>query len=138
MDDDWAKEIGKRLAQARDEAHLTQEQVAELLERSTGAVSNWERATRTPSFAEIRRLAEATNSDLRWLVFGASYQDPLDQMQADIKQILARLSASRKAEATAVKTERKGGERGPTVAAPVPRPKLRAAPDSPNPPADDP
>jgi transcriptional regulator with XRE-family HTH domain len=87
MDDIWPVELGKRIAQARVDAGLSQKAVAELLDRTVASVSNWERAERTPSFAEIRRMALATDSDLRWLMFGHSYEDPLLRIESQLKLI---------------------------------------------------
>jgi transcriptional regulator with XRE-family HTH domain len=80
MDDFWQAEIGPRIRQAREDAKLTQAALAKLIDRTTGTISNYERGERAP-WEEIRQIAEATNADLRWLLFGSSYQDPLDRIE---------------------------------------------------------
>jgi transcriptional regulator with XRE-family HTH domain len=89
MDDDWPTELGKRIRKARAKAGLSQQGLAHLIDRTPASVSNWERAERTPDFVEIRKIAEWTNADPRWLLFGASYQDPLTRIEKKVDKILA-------------------------------------------------
>ena len=53
-----AKELGKRIAQKRSEVGLTQENVAELLQVGTEAVSRIERGVAIPSALRLIELAD--------------------------------------------------------------------------------
>lgn len=92
MDENWPEGLGERLAQARKDAGFSQPKVAKLLDRTTGSISNWEREERTPDLEEIRRFAEVTDADLRWLLHGHGYQDPLRYLAARIARLETMLS----------------------------------------------
>ena len=64
--------LGERMGKARRLAGYTQAQMAALLEVSAPTVSSWETAVRQPQhqFDMLRRWAELTNVDYRWLVTG--------------------------------------------------------------------
>jgi transcriptional regulator with XRE-family HTH domain len=50
--------MAKSLKELREEAYITQKEVAEQLGVTTTTVSNWERGIKRPQVRSIRRLAE--------------------------------------------------------------------------------
>jgi transcriptional regulator with XRE-family HTH domain len=69
--DDWqAKEIGRRIQQARRETGgMTQKQLAELLNVSDRSVQDFEHGVRVP-WRYFQRLEEITGRSLRWFLHG--------------------------------------------------------------------
>jgi HTH-type transcriptional regulator/antitoxin HipB len=57
-------EIAFAIAEARHQAKLTQEQLAERLETSQAAVARWENGTSMPTTKTLKRIAEATSTRL--------------------------------------------------------------------------
>jgi transcriptional regulator with XRE-family HTH domain len=86
-----AKSIGKSIAEHRQAAGLTQEEVAEKLEIGHEAVSRMERGLIVPTVARLIELAEIFNCDVTTLLLQSSDR-PSDQAQFIAKQ-LERLSA---------------------------------------------
>ena len=64
MNDDLKRLISRRVLAARTHAGLTQEQLAELIERSVEAVSNIERGMSLPTLDTIDRVAKAVSVPL--------------------------------------------------------------------------
>jgi transcriptional regulator with XRE-family HTH domain len=91
MDDLWAGEIGKRILNARDKAGLSQAELGEAIGRSGAMIGHYENGKRAP-FKDLRQIAEATDSDLRWLLHGKSYTDPLLYLGARVERIEKMLS----------------------------------------------
>lgn len=90
MDDAWAKEIGRRIELARKRAKLSRPELANILEVHTNTITGYERGDRA-AYKAVGRVAQATNSDLRWLMFGAEYQDPLKRIEGKLDDLLQRL-----------------------------------------------
>lgn len=66
------EEIGRRIAQARDDADLTQQELAERIGIQTAqSISRYERGETEVSAKRLRRIAEATGKDLDFFI-----QDP--------------------------------------------------------------
>jgi transcriptional regulator with XRE-family HTH domain len=65
---DNKRQIGMRVRAYRLERHLTQEQLAERLERSVETISNLERGKSLPSEATLRRLARCLDVSLQDLL----------------------------------------------------------------------
>jgi transcriptional regulator with XRE-family HTH domain len=61
--------IGRRIAQARREAGLTQEELAGLIGVTTRSVQGYEAGTVTP-FRHLRKLEEVTEKPRGWLLYG--------------------------------------------------------------------
>jgi HTH-type transcriptional regulator, cell division transcriptional repressor len=61
--------IGRRIAQARREAGLTQEELARLIGVTTRSVQGYEAGNVTP-FRHLRKLEEATEKPRGWLLYG--------------------------------------------------------------------
>jgi transcriptional regulator with XRE-family HTH domain len=57
------RNFGKRLRYLRRSRDMTQEQLAELIERSVNFISLMENGDTAPSFQTIERLAKALNVD---------------------------------------------------------------------------
>lgn len=74
--------IGGRLRQAREDAGLTQEQIARLMELPRPAISEIESETRTVSIGELKRLAEHYKVSLRWLAGETELRDEKIKMAA--------------------------------------------------------
>jgi transcriptional regulator with XRE-family HTH domain len=95
------EEIGRRVKEARDDADLTQQELADRIGIQQGqTISNYERGiTEIPS-KRLRRIAEATGKPLVFFVQDPDAPTPpeprreqLDRMEADIAEILRRLAA---------------------------------------------
>jgi DNA-binding transcriptional regulator YiaG len=56
----------ERIAQARVEAALTQEELARTIGCSVNSVGKWERGERSPKGARLRGLSLATGKPLSW------------------------------------------------------------------------
>ncbi len=66
--------FGDRLRAARSSQGLTQDELAERLEVSKGAVSAWENNRDKPSFEKLRPLREALSVSLDVLICGGAIQ----------------------------------------------------------------
>jgi transcriptional regulator with XRE-family HTH domain len=80
--------FGIRLRAIREARRMSQEQFAELLERSADAVSNMERGKSMPSLETLFRLSEKAGVPLREL-FGALDQTEDDPRRAELQAALA-------------------------------------------------
>lgn len=58
--------LRERIRQARRALGLTQEQLAERLNRGQQTVYSWERGTRHPRRSDMQRLAEVLDKPLAW------------------------------------------------------------------------
>ncbi|MGX9688645.1 helix-turn-helix domain-containing protein [Deinococcus wulumuqiensis] len=56
--------LGRRLAEAREVARLTQEQLGGLVSESAITISRWENASRRPTVDDVMKLAEALERDI--------------------------------------------------------------------------
>lgn len=63
-------ELNQRLSQTRRERKLRQHQVAEHLDVSLGAVSQWEQGKTKPNMRNLVLLAKLLNVSLDWLLSG--------------------------------------------------------------------
>lgn len=72
------EEIGGRIAQAREEAGLRQEDLADLIGVATRTIQNYEAAATKP-YGKLRAIAEATGRNVEWLLHGdANEAHPTD------------------------------------------------------------
>lgn len=93
-----AKEIGARIAQARREAGLTQEQLAELAPFSTRSLQDYERGLVIP-YRQMRDLARLLDRPVEWFLRGEKEDEPqllerlesIDQHLSEIKAMLSLL-----------------------------------------------
>jgi transcriptional regulator with XRE-family HTH domain len=74
VDEQQALEIGRRIAQARKEAGMTQVELAEILNISARSVQDYERGVTVP-WKHFQRLEEVFKRPLRWFLRGESEQD---------------------------------------------------------------
>ena len=63
-------EIGSRIQQARERAGMTQEQLAETIDRSTQFISTIERGVAGASLETIVLLCKTLNTSADWLLLG--------------------------------------------------------------------
>lgn len=92
MDDSWTKEIGARIRDLRDKRGWSQPQLADLLVVHLKSVGNYEKG-KIP-FRDLSRIAEVLETDMRWLLFGAEYKDPIERIEEKLDRLLIRLPAS--------------------------------------------
>lgn len=67
---DSPMELRERIYKARTDAKLTQDQLAEAVGKTRGAVSQWESGEVRPRHSTLSAIAKATRKDLRWLESG--------------------------------------------------------------------
>jgi transcriptional regulator with XRE-family HTH domain len=71
-----AMELNQRIFAARSEAKMTQEQLANAVGKTRGAVAQWESGEVRPRHTTLMAIAEATKKPLHWLVNGTGDADP--------------------------------------------------------------
>jgi transcriptional regulator with XRE-family HTH domain len=64
--------VGEKIRVARGAANLTQEQLAQRIGVTRGAVAQWESNTTRPRMESVIKLAAATGSSFDWLYGGES------------------------------------------------------------------
>lgn len=72
-------ELGGRMKQARLRAGLTQQQVGDVLNKTKGAVSNFETGQNKPSLETLIAFANETNTSLDWLILGREPEGSYDK-----------------------------------------------------------
>lgn len=86
--------IQARIRQARKEADLTQQELADLLERHKRTVENYENV-RVPEWAELAKIARVLDRPIEWFLHGDQPQDDeLAQIHQDVielKQLIVAL-----------------------------------------------
>lgn len=83
-----AKEIGQRIAQARLEAGLTQEQLAELAPFSTRSLQDYEQGVTIP-YRQMRELSKLLDRPVEWFLRG---DDEMEQsILAKLDELLERV-----------------------------------------------
>lgn len=87
-----AKEIGERIAQARREAGLTQEQLAEIASFSKRSLQDYEAGTTIP-YRHLRELSRLLKRDVDWFLHGASPagNDRIAELEGQLEAEVARL-----------------------------------------------
>lgn len=63
-------ELNQRIFKARSDAKLTQEQLAQAVGKTRGAVAQWESGEVRPRHATLEAIAKATKKPLHWLING--------------------------------------------------------------------
>lgn len=61
-------DLGIRMAQGRNEACMTQRQVADMMGCSSVTVSRWETGKRKPSFKALENFADVVGKPLAWFL----------------------------------------------------------------------
>ncbi|ANL84632.1 peptidase S24 family/repressor-like domain-containing protein [Rhizobium phaseoli] len=70
-----AMELNQRIFAARSEAKMTQEQLANAVGKTRGAVAQWESGEVRPRHSTLVAIAEATKKPLHWLLNGTGEAD---------------------------------------------------------------
>jgi transcriptional regulator with XRE-family HTH domain len=83
---DWAEEIGARIRKARERKHLSRADLGDLIQAHEKSIGNYERGEHVP-WAELPRISDALDVDLRWLLHGQSFQDPLQRIARELGEI---------------------------------------------------
>jgi len=81
--------LGTRIASGRNEAGLTQQQIADGVGRSVHAVRKWERDENKPSVELLEKIAEVTGAPLAFLI-GHGDEEELSEVEKT-RAALARL-----------------------------------------------
>ena len=82
--------IGRRIQQSREQAGLTQEELAERIDRSTQFISTIERGLAGPSLETVLHLREVLGTSTEWILRGRA---PLSESNLLAVSILEKLSA---------------------------------------------
>jgi len=70
------KDSGKVIAELRAEKDITQKQLAEILNLSSSAISNYENGIHTPDLATLNKMADYFNVTLDYLSGRTGYRCP--------------------------------------------------------------
>lgn len=81
-------ELGARMKQARLRCALTQQQVADALDKTKAAVSNFENGQNKPSLETLIAFAAETNVSLDWLVLGREPEGTYDKRIRELPEAL--------------------------------------------------
>lgn len=88
MQEAWAGEIGERIRQARESKELSRPDAADLLTLHERTLANYERGEHIP-FRSLSEIAGRLGVDLRWLLHGDEFLDPLLDIRAKVEELLA-------------------------------------------------
>ena len=81
--------IGRRIAEAREAAAITQEQLAYQIGESALTISRWENAARKPNVEDVVNLAEALNKDILFFVEeNPPKDDSVSQLNRAVENLL--------------------------------------------------
>ncbi|QIV65784.1 putative HTH-type transcriptional regulator [Mesorhizobium phage Cp1R7A-A1] len=76
MDREGCIAFGKRLAEARENAGMSQSELSRMLAISRSAVGQWELGNTYPAVDNVRRIADAVRVSPEYLLFGISNSNP--------------------------------------------------------------
>lgn len=88
--------IGLRVKRSREAAGLTQERLAELIDRSKEAVSNIERGVSLPGLDTIQTICEVTNVPMTTIIEDNSDDQQSVELRAELNAIFSQLPADNK------------------------------------------
>ena len=83
--------IGRRIQQSREQAGLTQEELAERIDRSTQFISTIERGLAGPSLETVIHLCEVLGTSTEWILRGRALL-PDSNLLASVMEKLSGLS----------------------------------------------
>lgn len=86
---------GKRMAQARERRGLTQEDIADELSVSNGAVGQWETGMSYPTRENEAALAKLLEVSVSWIRSGRD-DNPLDKTDAEILNLARKMGTRNK------------------------------------------
>ncbi|WP_426313810.1 helix-turn-helix domain-containing protein [Methylobacterium fujisawaense] len=84
--------IGLRVKRSREAAGLTQEKLAELIDRSKEAVSNIERGVSLPGLDTIQTICEVTNVPMNSIIDDTSESSANSDLRARLNATFSNLS----------------------------------------------
>ena len=84
--------IGRRIQQSREQAGLTQEELAERIDRSTQFISTIERGLAGPSLETVIHLCEVLGTSTEWILRGRAPLPDSNLLAASGMEKLSRLS----------------------------------------------
>jgi transcriptional regulator with XRE-family HTH domain len=104
-----AKEIGERIARARNEAGLTQDELVEMATFSKRSLSDYERGATIP-YRQMREISKLLDRPVEWFLHGDDEEemsvverlDSIDDRLAAIEGLLSLLVPAEQAEALGV------------------------------------
>jgi len=97
IDDAYARAIGERIAEARRQRGLTQEDLRRRTGNSKTAVSNWERGVSAPTIQNLRELCQALAvAPQELLLMNGRSMATESASHTDAKDLLERLTAVRR------------------------------------------
>lgn len=110
-----AKEVGQRIAQARNEAGLTQEQLAEMASFSKRSLQDYETGVTIP-YKHMREISRLLSREVEWFLHGSA-PVPDDRLEALEERVTGRLEDLTAAvEALTARVEQLGeGEQPPNA-----------------------
>lgn len=76
--------IGGRIRNARKKLCLTQQELGERLGVSGAMIGQYESGTRNPKIDTAKRIADALNTDVNWLLHGYTLGDRDDAMKENV------------------------------------------------------
>lgn len=86
--------IGRRIQQSREQAGLTQEELAERIDRSTQFISTIERGLAGPSLETVIHLCEVLGTSTEWILRGRTPLSESNLLSVSILEKLSGLSPS--------------------------------------------
>ena len=86
--------IGRRIQQSREQAGLTQEELAERIDRSTQFISTIERGLAGPSLETVIHLCEVLGTSTEWILRGRAPLSESNLLSVSILEKLSGLSPS--------------------------------------------
>jgi DNA-binding XRE family transcriptional regulator len=84
------KNVGSRLKQAREEAFLTQAQVADELDVTIGTVQAWEYERANLTLRRAAQLARLYSVPMEWIAWGGSQPDLDAPIIKELKRLIER------------------------------------------------
>lgn len=84
--------IGRRIQQSREHAGLTQEELAERIDRSTQFISTIERGLAGPSLETVIHLCEVLGTSTEWILRGRALLPDSNLLAASVMEKLSGLS----------------------------------------------
>jgi ribosome-binding protein aMBF1 (putative translation factor) len=96
----WADAVGPRIREAREAQGLSRTDLADLMLYHVNTLRGYEEADAVP-WKELPKFADALGVSLRWLLYGARWEDPLQEvplivpplweLQATVREIQAQI-----------------------------------------------
>lgn len=91
-------DIAKRIRQAREEAHLSQEELAQAVGVSDKSISGYEKGRATPPVNKLKKIAQSTNHPLNYFtdenIDQAAIESKLESIDKQLKEIKKLLQKS--------------------------------------------